>query len=175
LSALVPAVNFSVQNDGEVVIPVSGGAPLVLTKRRIRTWVLVGNETMLRQAIVDTGAPYCMMTKRLWTELDRRGQINWMAFPPSTAPLASLPMTELLGGRHPFRVGRLRIRLTELAPNSPIIDAGSVLALCVENDVIADIVNSGVILGLGGMLNGRTMIVQASETGDRWSAVLLQP
>lgn len=82
---------------------------------------------------------------------------------------------ELLGGKHPFRVGRVAIRLTELAANSPILATAPVLALCVESDTLSDVIQSGVILGLGSLLNGRTLVVQASEVGDRWSAVLIQP
>jgi hypothetical protein len=171
----VPAINLIAQNDGEVVIPVPGAPPLVLPKRRIRAWVRLGNEYAVRQAIVDTGAPYCTITKRVWAKLDSQQQIDWVAFPPGDAAAARLPTTELLGGKHPFRIGRVRIRLTELAPNSPIIDFGPVPAICVENDIIPDVVNSGIILGLGGVLDGRTLIVQVSEAGDRWSAALVQP
>lgn len=120
-------IHLIAQSDGEVVIPVPGGPPLTVPKRRIRAWVLLGNQVVLRQAIIDTGAPYCTPTRRVWADLDRRGQIDWVAFPPG-GPVASLPTMELLGGNHPFRV-----------------------------------------------LNGRTLVVQASEVGDRWFAVLIQP
>lgn len=167
-------IHLIAQSDGEVVIPVPGGPPLTLPKRRIRAWVLLGNQVVLRQAIIDTGAPYCTLTRRVWADLDQRGQIDWVAFPPG-GPGASLPTMELLGGKHPFRIGRVAIRLTELAANSPILATDPVLALCVESDTLSDVIQSGVILGLGGLLNGRTLVVQASEVGDRWSAVLIQP
>lgn len=58
-------IHLIAQSDGEVVIPVPGGPPLTLPKRRIRAWVLLGNQVVLRQAIIDTGAPYCTLTRRV--------------------------------------------------------------------------------------------------------------
>ena len=169
----MPIVKLVAQNDAEVEIAIPNAPPLVLPIRRLRAWLYLGEEILIRQAVIDTGAPYCILTKRLWMDLHKSGQVDWVACSPATTPLASLPKAHILGSEHRFRVGRVRIRLTETTPASPVIDLGPVLAQCLEDDDL-DRTRTGLILGLGGILNGRTLILQVSEGGDRWSAILIQ-
>jgi hypothetical protein len=170
----VPIVELVAQNDAEIEIAIPGASPLALPVRRLRAWVYLADEPFMRQAVIDTGAPYCIFTRRLWTDFHKRGQVDWVAHSPATTTLLTdLPKTYILNGEHRFRVGRIRIRLTETNPNSPVIDIGSVLALCLEDDEL-DRIRTGLILGLAGILNGCTLVLQASGTGDRWSAILIQ-
>jgi len=125
----------------------------------------------MRQAIVDTGCPVCTLPKRVWNKFNDRGDISWLAAPPATVSAAELTHTTvLLGGRYPYRVGRVRLRIVDMGDGQ--LSAIKVLALCTEDAETSEV---PLILGLAEILNGRSLLIQASESGERWAAVINEP
>jgi hypothetical protein len=168
----VPTVRLTVQADSELAVPGPGG-PVVLAEPRVRVWALIGNEPFTRQAVFDTGAPACVLPKRIWAQLDVAGEVMWEAGAPADVPLAALPTITVLGGRHRFRLGRVRLELIDLSGGrlAPL----AVRAICTED---AGVVAPGgspqvpLLVGLGDALRGRVLLVQTSEDGARTSATI---
>jgi hypothetical protein len=170
----VPHATLSINSD-EIVIPTDGGA-VRLPLRQIRAWAYFGSEPMMRQAIVDTGCPACTLPKRIWERLDRQSDIAWIADPPATVPVGALTRTTvLLGGRYPYRLGRVRLRIVDLGDGQ--LAPREVMALCTEDGAgdRPEAERLPLILGLAEVLNGRALLLQVSENGARWSALLNEP
>ena len=71
----------------------------------------IGRVRVLYRAVVDTGAPACILPTRVWTQLDNRGDVAW---PSGVNPVGGLPRITVFGGSYPFRLGRIRLELVDL-------------------------------------------------------------
>ena len=126
----MPTVHLTFQADSERAVPGTSG-PVVLAEPRVRVWVQFGTEPFTRQAVLDTGAPACIVPKRIWAALDVAGEVVWEAGAPATAPLAALPTITVLGGQHRFRLGRVRLELIDLGGGR--LTPRAVRAICTED------------------------------------------
>lgn len=160
----------------ETVVLIDGGGVIRLPKRQIRAWAYFGSEPAIRQAVVDTGCPVCTLPKRVWEKLNDRGDITWLADPPAAVPATALTRTTiLLGGRYPYRLGRVRLRIVDLGDGQ--LAPREVPVLCTEDDAARrpDSERVPLIVGLADALNGRALLLQVSEGGARWAAVITEP
>jgi hypothetical protein len=169
----MPHATLTVQDEGGITVPAQSGGSVYLAKRRVRAWVRVGNEYSVRPAIIDTGAPACILPSRIWTSPPVQSAITWVAGAPDVVPAENLPRIPLLAERHPFRIGRVRLELVDLGDGS--LTAREVLAICTEDVPPPSNTNRELlplIVGLGEGLNGRSLLLQVSEDGRHWSAML---
>lgn len=160
------------QDDGGVTISDPSGKVIYVPQYRLRVWVKVGAEYTRRQAVLDTGSPTCILSKQVWAPLHDRGEIEWLCHPPSAAiSFASLPRTTLLLGTYPFRLGRVFIQPVDLETGS--LSPLPLLVQCTEDedDALAPLPRV-FVLGLAGLLNGRTLSLSASSDGRDWQGTL---
>lgn len=168
----MPVVSLFPQDEGPLAFAKPDGSQLLVPKHRLRPWVKLGSDYQSRQAVFDTGAPCTLLSKRAWVKLAARGEVNWVLHAPNETADRDLPKTELLGAPRQYRIGRVRVSLVD---GNRDCDLGFVLALCLTTDSVAGAVSASVILGMCEVLNGRTVLVQASPDGAKWSAALMQP
>lgn len=108
----MPRVALDVFEVGDTVISDGTLPPVPFGQLQIFVWVKLGGEYAARQAVLDTGAPCTVLSKHIWTELDRRNAVAWLAHPPGRD--AELPVLRIAGGRYGFRFGRIDIRVSSL-------------------------------------------------------------
>jgi hypothetical protein len=157
----------------ETVVPAAGGGAIRLPRRQIRAWAHFGTERVMRQAVVDTGCPICTLPKRIWEKLDRRGDVAWVADPPATVSAGGIThTTALLGGRYPYRLGRIRLRIVDLGDGE--LAPRDVLTLCTEDPAVPPQDPLPLIIGLAEVMNGRSLLLQVSESGERWLALMTE-
>ena len=126
----------------------------------------------MRQAVVDTGAPACVLPQRIWTRLDVRGEIAWETGAPARfAGSGTVARTTVFGGSYRYRLGRVRLAFSygQLTPRE-------VLVICTDDPpVVPPQLPLPLIVGLADVMNGRSLLLQVSDDGQRWSAVLSEP
>ncbi len=124
----------------------------------------------MREAVIDTGAPACILPRRVWTALDARGDIAWLTeFPAHFAGSGNVAHTIVFGGQYRYRLGRVRLESCDgqLAPRE-------VLAICTDDPLVVK--NPlPLLIGLANVMHGRTLLIEASDDGQRWSATLSEP
>lgn len=160
------------QDDGGLMISGPSGKGIYLPQYRLRVWVKVGAEYTRRQAVLDTGSPTCIFSKQVWVPLHDRGEIEWLSHPPSAdISFALLPRTTFLFGTYPFRLGRVLLQPVDLESGS--LNPLPLLVQCTEDedDALAPLPRI-FILGLAGLLNGRTLTLSASSDGKDWQGTL---
>jgi hypothetical protein len=172
----MPRVTLSPQDDGGITIANPSGGMIYLPQHRLRVWVRVGGEYACRQAVLDTGTPACILSKKVWQELENAKRIEWICHPPSADGQHPLPTTTILGGRYPFRLGRIALQLLDfLGGELPEV---TVRMLCLEDapgqPPDQQTLSGWLLLGLEGVLNGRTLTVSASADGSAWAASLAE-
>lgn len=159
------------QDDGGLTIPNASGPSVYLPQFRLRAWVRLAGEYAQRQAVVDTGAPACILTKPIWLPLHQRGRITWLGDSPDV-PGKGLPEVLILQGRYPFRLGRITVELVDLDKGrlAPV----SALVQCIEDhtDPAATPLPRLLILGLADLLLGRTLTLTASTDGRSWTGAI---
>ena len=82
----------------------------------------------------------------------------------------------VLGGSYPFRLGRVRLEMVDLGDGH--IPPREVMAICTEDlppVSSASQISLPLIVGLGEVLNGRSLLLQVSEDGLRWLGMMNQP
>jgi hypothetical protein len=175
----MPHVTIRSPDIGGVTLLTPTGGTVYLPQRRLLAWVYLGSEAQMRPAIVDTGAPACILPQRIWTALDDRGEIAWLT--DTSAQLAKgknagePAHTIVAGGRHQYRLGRVRPSLTDLG-DGRLAPCDEVLALCTDDPIVPPEEDSlPLIIGLAEVLNGRSLLLQVSESGERWSALMNEP
>ena len=140
-------------------------------------WVKIGTDHVVHRAVLDTGAPTCIFRKEKWKKLDERGLIEWVCHPPRMASRDALPRTTFLGGTYPFRLGRLSLQIVgaKVGDELPPVP---VLVQCTEDVPVLPTdppeLPRLLLIGLEGVLNGRTLTVSASADGTEWSASLAE-
>lgn len=167
----MPIVRLTPQDEGDVPSPDTSGPPAYLPLYRLRGWARVGDEVAARQVLYDTGAPACLLPRAVWANQHERGRVAWVRHPPDVAPVESLPTLAVSGGRYPYRIGRLPIRPVDLSGGE--LAARPTLVICLED--AGPPLPGRVIVGLAGVLDGRSLLVQVSEDGSRWVATLVEP
>lgn len=174
----MPQIALKISDVGGRTLPASAGGTAYLPQHRLRSWVRLGGELLPREAVVDTGAPACIFSKRVWEKFHSRGAIVWVAHPPTEAGRATLPRVDVHGGNYPFRLGRIRLQLVDLDKNQ--LAPRDVLVICTEDVPIGP--GNGppelprlVLVGLADVMHGRTLRVEASADGQRWAATLSEP
>lgn len=166
----MPRVSLNVRRDADVTIPAPSGT-VYLPQRRIYAWARFGSEYWMRQAVIDTGAPACILPWRVWTELDRLGDIAWIG---SANPVGGLPRITVFGGSYPFRLGRVRLELVDLGTGQ--LAPRDVTVICTDDPQTAPPhLQLPLILGLADVMHGRTLQLEASADGRRWTATLSEP
>jgi hypothetical protein len=173
----MPAVPLdAVYEDGRT-LPTADGGLIHLHQRRLLAWVTLGTDHVIHRAVVDTGAPTCIFRKETWKKLHGRGQIEWVCHPPGTAAVDALPRTTFLGGTYPFRLGRVSLRIVGAKVGDELSPV-PVLVQCTEDTpVMPDdppALPPLLLIGLEGVLNGRTLTVTASADGTAWAASLAE-
>jgi hypothetical protein len=155
------------------MVPAPPGPAVYLPRWRLRVWVRVGGAPRLRQAVFDTGAPAAVLSKDVWRPFADDGRIEWVGPPPGASP-GPLPRAAVLGGVHPFRLGRMTIELADLDGNG--LPAVPVYVQCLEEP---DAGGAGprplprlLVVGMGGILNGRALTLSASPDGTQWAGWL---
>lgn len=162
----MPRIELTVQDRGGVTAPLAGG-PVYLPNREIRVWGYFGTEPVMRAAVLDTGAPACTLPARVWTALDRRHDITWLG------PRVSGHSIKVFGGSYPFRLGRVRLQLVDLASELAPRD---VIAICTDDpQATASHLQLPLLVGLADVLHGRSLLVEASADGRTWTAALTEP
>ena len=148
----MPSVALDVQDDGGATLLALGGGTIYLPQRRLHTWVYLGGEYAMRQAVIDTGAPACILPQRVWSRLDSRGDIVWETGSPARFPAGTIAHTTVFGGRYPYRIGRVRLRFAygPLAPRD-------VTVICTDDPRTAlPHLQLPLLLGLADVIHGRT-------------------
>jgi hypothetical protein len=174
----VPQIRLRVQDEGGRTLPASGGRTAYLPQYRLRAWVRVGSELLPRHAIIDTGAPAGIFSYQVWSTFQTRGDITWVAHPPTETDRTALPRIDVHGGNYPFRLGRIRLELADLDKGR--LTSRDAMVICTED---VPLTPSGsppqlprlLILGLVDVMNGRSLLLQASADGRQWTAVLSEP
>jgi hypothetical protein len=167
----VPSVALSAQDTGGATLLALAGGTVYLPQHRLRTWVYLGGEGAMRQAVVDTGAPACILPQRVWSRLAVRGDITWATDSPAFFPTGAIAHTTVSGGQYPYRLGRVRLRFAygSLAPRD-------VLVICTDDPAVAPPhLSLPPIIGLADVLNGRSLLLQVSADGQQWTATLSEP
>jgi hypothetical protein len=166
----MPTVTLSVQDEGGATLLAFGGGTLYLPQRRLHTWVYLGSESAMRQAVIDTGAPACVLPYRVWSRLDTRGDITWATDSPALFLTRAVAYTTVFGGRYPYRIGHVRLRFAygSLAPRE-------VLAICTDDPSVVTPPLLPLIVGLADVLHGRSLLLQVSTDGQQWTATLSEP
>jgi hypothetical protein len=166
----VPHVSLIVQHYADIAVPTPSG-PIYLPQRRICAFAYFGGERVMRQAVVDTGAPASILPWRLWSRLDARGDIAWIS---STPPAGGLPRITVFGGSYPFRLGRIRLEIVNVGAGQLAPRDGAVI--CTDDPQITPPhLQLPLILGLADVMHGRTLTVEASADGQQWTAGLSEP
>lgn len=172
----MPAVRLLPQDEGGLRLNDGRGGAVYLPAYRLRMWVTLGTDHAVRQAVVDTGAPAAVFPNYVWSGLARRGDIEWVAHPPDTSPRRDLPRVVILGGRYPFRLGRGLVTPVEIT--GAVLGPTPVFVQCLEDtrETPADPepITRLFVLGLGGLLHGRTLTVSAAADGGAWAAALAE-
>jgi hypothetical protein len=128
----------------------------------------------MRQAVIDTGAPACILPFRIWTALNTRGDIAWISGAPPSIPVGGLPHITVFGGHYSFWLGRVRLEPVELG--SGRLAPREILTICTNDPVSAPAhLRLPLVLGLADVMNGRTLLVEASADGQQWTASLSEP
>lgn len=156
------------------LVPHLDGGSADLPTRRIRGWVRLGRAVALRQAVFDTGAPVSMLSRAVWTELHARQLIDWASHPPGRGPLEPLPTMKVMGRVLPYRVGRIAVHLVDLDARGRELSGKPTTVLCTEDDPPTP-GPYRIVIGLAGALNGRSLLIQVSEDGERWVASVAEP
>ena len=169
----MPRIRLYPQDDGGITIPNPPGAGLYFPEWRLRVWVRVGGQYMQRQAILDTGSTTCIFSSLVWRGFHDRKLIEWVAHPPGTAA-RDLPRTTVLRGTYPFRLGSVSMQAVDLEGGE--LKPVPVLVQCTEDDrrqpSDPEPLPRLLVVGLGGMLNGRTLTLSVSADGTKWDAGL---
>ena len=172
----VPHVHLTVEDAGGRTLPAPAGA-IYLAQRRVYAWVRVGRELLPRQAVFDTGAPACIFSQRVWAPFATRGEIAWVAHPPTDADRHALPRIDVHGGNYPFRLGRVRLQLVDLDRRH--LAAREVLVICTEDDSLETDdpphLDRLLLVGLADVMHGRALHLEASPDGQQWTATLSEP
>ena len=130
----------------------------------------------MRGAVIDTGAPGCILPQRVWATLDARGDVEWVTdFPARLAEEEKITFATVFGGSYQYRLGRVRLEFCDgqLAPRE-------VLAICTDDPPVDPQASPPqpifpLILGLADVMHGRTLLIEASADGQRWAATLSEP
>lgn len=163
----MPHAPIAVQDVGGISHPATDGGVVYLPKYRLFVMIRLGSEYMSRQAFIDTGAPTCVLPRRVWATLDARGEIEWLTDDPTRLPSGEPAVTAVLGGSHRYRLGRVRVSF-----DKGDLDPREVLAVCTDNPPDK---SPPLLLGLADLMRGRSLLLQVSEDGKRWSAQLTEP
>lgn len=171
----MPQVRLTPQDDGGIHL--DGQRPGVyLPQLRLRVWVKIGTEYRIRQAVFDTGAPAAVFSKPVWEPLAARGEVEWVCHPPDGTDRLLLPRATVLRGRYPFRLGRVTVQPVDL--NDGELRPTPVLVQCTEDDRQAvgdpEPLPRLLILGMNGLLSGRTLTITGSPDGATWAAALAE-
>jgi hypothetical protein len=74
--------------------------------------------------VIDTGAPLCVISRKVWNQPAVADHIEWLAYPPG-APSGNLPKLHITGRTYPFRLGRLPMEVFDLSgvslPEVPVV------------------------------------------------------
>ena len=173
----MPQVRLEVSDAGGKTLSTPDGGRFYLPQRRLLAWVRFGREYKMRRAPIDTGAPACILSKRVWTHFDTVGDIAWVAYPPNGPNHDELPRMNVFSGLYPYRLGRIRLELLDAGTGQ--LPAGAVLVICTEDEPA----NEGdppqlpplLLIGLADVMHGRTLLIGASADGQRWAATLSEP
>lgn len=173
----MPEIRLYPQDDGGSTITGPPGAGVYLPQWRLRVWVRLGSEFQVRQAVLDTGAPACILSQQVWAPLHRRGQIEWVCNAPELVPREQLPRLAVVHGRYPYRLGRLRLQPVDLGTGE--LSARPAVAICTEDERTApsdpEPLPRLLVPGMGEVLNGRTLQLSVSPDGKRWGGSLSEP
>jgi hypothetical protein len=169
----MPIIPLTPQDDGWVTIANSSGSPVYLPQRRIRGWVRLATQVAAQQAIIDTGAPACFLSKSIWSRLHAQNQVTWVSHSPGLTSVGSLPNTNFLGRRTPYRPGRVVFKPVDIHCRGRELSPRAVLTICLEDE--PNPVQHRIIIGLVEVLDGRTLQIQVSEDGQRWVALMAEP
>jgi hypothetical protein len=169
----MPSVALDVFEEPGTVVSDGTNPPVTLGQLRVFVWVKLGAETAHRQAVVDTGAPFTILPKQVWSALDQRRAVEWVAHPPGIG--GRLPVIQIAGAPYDYRLGRVDVQVARLdgAELRPV----PVLVLCVEDDPGDGRrrMKGRAVLGLaGGLLHGRRLTLEADDTGAKWSGSLVE-
>jgi hypothetical protein len=127
----------------------------------------------MHQAVIDTGAPACILPKRIWNSLDSSGEITWVVDPPATVAVGGLVrVLTVLGNSYPFRVARVNLEVLDFGDGH--LPPREVLAICTE-DILPTPNPLPLILGLSEVLEGRALLLQVSDDGQKWAAMMHEP
>lgn len=165
----MPNVSLTVSYSTGVTVPTPRGS-LYLPQRRIYAFAYFGSERSVRQAVIDTGAPASILPWRVWSDLDKRGDVTWIG---GTNP-GSGPHITVFGANHTFRLGRVRLEIVDFGTGQ--LAPRDVTVICTDDPQIAPPnLQLPLVLGLADVMHGRTLRVEASADGQRWTASLSEP
>ncbi|QJW96864.1 hypothetical protein [Frigoriglobus tundricola] len=127
---------------------------------------------------MDTGAPASIFSRQVWKAFHTRGDIVWIAHPPTEASREVLPRIDVHGGNYPFRLGRIRLVVVDLDKNQ--LAPRDVLVICTEDEPVDAEADPPelprlLLIGLADVMNGRSLLLQVSADGQQWTAPLSEP
>jgi hypothetical protein len=128
--------------------------------------------------VIDTGAPACIFSKRVWHPFHLSGDVVWVTHAPADGDRDTLPRVDVHGGNYPFRLGRIRLQMVDL--NNGQLTPRDVFVICTEDQPIQPDNEPPelprlLLVGLVEVLSGRTLLIQASADGQQWTATLSEP
>lgn len=168
----MPTFHLTVDDSGGAELLATAGGNIYLPQYRSAAWVNLGRDPVMQWAIIDTGAPACILPSRLWTPLAAHGDIAWLTDSPARfAGSGRVASTTMAGGSYTYRLGRVRLAFSygNLAPRE-------VLAICTDDPPTAPAhLRLPLVIGLADVMHGRTLRLEASADGQRWAATLSEP
>lgn len=164
--------HLTVDDTGGAELLASAGGTVYIPQYRLGAWVNLGSDPVMQWAIIDTGAPACVLPHRFWTPLAARGDITWVTgFPARFAASGRVAETTLAGSRYRYRLGRVRLVFSYgmLAPRDVVV-------LCTDDPPAAlPNLRPPLLVGLADVMHGRTLQLEASADGRQWAATLTEP
>lgn len=134
-------------------------SPLTLEQTRLEMQILLPN-SVIRKAIIDTGAPYTLISKSIWSLPSVQAHIDWLLFRPEVVTPISLPDLRVAGKQYYYRIGN--ISLQPIDEDGTSLPAITTTCKLLEDDS-PSLFNPQFIIGLTrSLLNDSYLVIKPS-------------
>jgi hypothetical protein len=155
----MPRIRLEFPSSKKLVLSDGVNPPLTLDQTRLEVRVQLPG-SIIRTAIIDTGAPFTIMSKSLWSLSEILDQIEWLLFRPGEMSTLSLPDLRVGGKQYLYRVGC--ISLTPCDVNGSSLPAIATTCKFLEDDPQSPLSPQFIIGLTKSLINDRYLIVKPS-------------